>query len=83
MPPEAQRDDWLRTAWPNAGPFVGAAVNFWAAPVVRSLLYWGDARDPATLIGAAGVLVEVATLAGWLPAWRASQIDPAKVLRES
>jgi predicted permease len=67
----------------GAGVVMGVAVNLWAATVVRSLLYGVDARDPATLIGAAGVLVAVATLAGLLPAWRASQIDPAKVLRES
>jgi ABC-type lipoprotein release transport system permease subunit len=24
----------------------------------------------------------VATIAGWLPAWRASRIDPAEVMRE-
>ena len=35
------------------------------------------------LIGAASVLVAVGTLAGWLPARRASRIDPAEVLRET
>jgi ABC-type lipoprotein release transport system permease subunit len=35
------------------------------------------------LIGAAVILAAVKTLAGGLPAWRASRIDPAEVLRES
>jgi ABC-type antimicrobial peptide transport system permease subunit len=39
-------------------------------------------RDPATLAGAAIVLAAIGALAGWLPARRASRIDPAHVLRE-
>ena len=39
-------------------------------------------RDPGTLVGAAIVLGAVGAVAGWLPAHRASRIDPAEVLRE-
>ena len=39
-------------------------------------------RDPATLAGAAAVLTAIGALAGYLPARRASRIDPARVLRE-
>ena len=45
----------------------------------RALL---EPRDPATLVGAVITLVAVSALAGWLPAYRASRIDPAEVLRE-
>jgi ABC-type lipoprotein release transport system permease subunit len=45
------------------------------------LLYGLEPRDPATLIEAAVVLATVGALAAWLPAWRASRIDPAVVLR--
>jgi ABC-type antimicrobial peptide transport system permease subunit len=35
-----------------------------------------------TLVAASGVLAVIGLLAGWLPARRASRIDPARVLRE-
>jgi ABC-type antimicrobial peptide transport system permease subunit len=62
---------------------VGAGVSLWASKVVASLLYGLEPRDPATLIGAAVILAAVGAVAGWLPAWGASQIDPAVVLRVS
>jgi putative ABC transport system permease protein len=65
------------------GLVVGAGVSLWASKVVASLLYGLEPRDPATLIGAAVTLAAVGAVAGWLPAWRASRIDPAEALRES
>jgi ABC-type antimicrobial peptide transport system permease subunit len=35
------------------------------------------------LIGAALVFAAIGVFAGWLPAYRASRIDPAAVVRES
>ena len=67
----------------GAGVIVGAGVSVWASQFVATLLYGMQPRDPVTLIGAASVLVAVGTLAGWLPARRASRIDPAEVLRET
>jgi ABC-type lipoprotein release transport system permease subunit len=46
-------------------------------------LYGLEPDDLATLIGSAALLAAVAAVAGWLPARRASRIDPATVLRES
>jgi predicted permease len=66
-----------------AGVFVGAALAIGAARFVTALLYGLGPRDPATLVGAAIVLVAVGAVAGWLPAYRASRIDPADVLRDS
>jgi ABC-type antimicrobial peptide transport system permease subunit len=39
------------------------------------------ARNPATLLIAAGVLLSVALLASLLPAWKAASIDPMKAIR--
>ena len=59
-----------------------SAASLLLAPIVRTLLYELEPRDPATLIGAAARLPIVGLLAGWLPARRAARIDPARVLRE-
>jgi ABC-type antimicrobial peptide transport system permease subunit len=66
-----------------AGVVVGAALALGAARFAAALLYGLEPRDPATLIGAVVTLVAVGTIAGGLPAYRASRIDPAEVLRES
>jgi len=57
-------------------------ASLWAARFAGSLLFGLEPRDPVTLAAAAAVLAGVGALAGWLPARRASRIDPARVLRE-
>jgi ABC-type antimicrobial peptide transport system permease subunit len=64
------------------GVLAGAAASAWTSKFVGTLLYGLEPRDPATLVGAAMTLAAVGAVAGWLPAWRASRIDPAEVLRE-
>ena len=65
-----------------AGIAAGTILSVWAARFVETLVWGLEPRDPATFIGAAFILAGVGALAGWLPAWRASRIDPAIVLRE-
>jgi len=67
----------------GVGVLVGAGVSVWASKFVATLLFGLEPRDPVTLVGAAIVLATVGALAGWLPAYRASRIDPAEVLRDS
>jgi len=64
------------------GAVVGASLSWWASTFVAALLYDVEPRDPVTLVGAAGILAAVGAFAGWLPAWSASRIDPAEVLRD-
>ena len=63
------------------GVLVGAGLSIWASQFVSTLLYGLEPRDPITLGGSAIVLATVGALAGWLPAHRASRIDPAQVLK--
>jgi ABC-type antimicrobial peptide transport system permease subunit len=49
---------------------------------VASFLYGMKANDPWTLSVACGVLALVAGVAGFLPARRASRLDPMAALRE-
>jgi putative ABC transport system permease protein len=65
------------------GLVFGVGISLWATRSVRSLLYGLEPRDPTTLITAAVALAAVAVFAGWVPAWRASRIEPAEVLRET
>jgi predicted permease len=71
-----------RVAWlVGIGIALGAGLSAWAAAYVRTLLYGLGPRDPWTFVGAALLLTLVAALAAWLPARRASRIDPMQVLR--
>jgi ABC-type antimicrobial peptide transport system permease subunit len=65
-----------------AGVIVGAAASLLTAKYVATLLYGLQPRDPLTFASAAAVLCTIGAIAGWLPARRASRIDPARVLRE-
>ena len=49
---------------------------------LASLLYGVRAADPVALMAATLALLAVGVLAAFVPAWRASRMDPAKVLRE-
>jgi hypothetical protein len=65
------------------GIAAGAALSLWASQFVAALLYQLEPRDPVTVVGAAAMLVVISTIAAMLPAYRASRIDPATVLRDS
>ena len=64
------------------GVLVGLGTSFWASTFVAPLLYGLPPRDPLTMTAAAVVLGTIGALAGWIPALRASRIDPARVLRD-
>jgi ABC-type antimicrobial peptide transport system permease subunit len=68
-----------------AGVVLGVPVALGVARVVGSrisgLLFGLDATDPLTIITAALSLILVATFAAYLPARRASRVDPMAALR--
>ena len=65
----------------TAGLLIGVIISSGLARAVRSLLFGVSAGDPLTFLGAALVLMSIAVLAGYLPARRASKIDPMICLR--
>ena len=64
-----------------AGLAVGLGVAIWAGQFIQSFLHQFDARDPWTLALAAMALLSASVLAAWVPAWRASRVDPVIALK--
>ena len=64
------------------GILMGAALALALGRYVEAQLYGVGGRDLATLVVAASVLAGVALASGWLPARRASRVDPALTLRQ-
>jgi putative ABC transport system permease protein len=64
------------------GVLVGIVAALWLARFVAPLLYGLAPHDPLTLFAAAAILMLAAVVAAWVPASRASRIDPADVLRQ-
>jgi putative ABC transport system permease protein len=56
----------------------GAAV---ASRALITLLFAVSRLDPVTYLGVIALLAGVSAIACWVPAWRASQVDPAITLR--
>ena len=63
------------------GIMVGVCISLAATRLLQQLLFGIGPRDPVTMIGAAGALSAVALLAGYLPARRATKVDPMVALR--
>jgi len=64
------------------GVAAGVAVCFWLSGVVRAQLFGVSPYDPTTAVGSIAALILVAVLAGYVPARRASRVDPVIALRQ-
>jgi len=64
-----------------AGIAVGVPVALGAARLISSQLFGLGPADPLTLVASALVLIGVASLAGFLPARKASKVNPLTALR--
>lgn len=83
----AQRRDVLAMVLRRAlaltlgGLTIGLVGALASARLITHLLYQVSAVDPSSLVGVVAVLVATALVAAWLPAYRASRVDPMVALR--
>jgi predicted permease len=70
----------MRPVW--AGVVLGLGGAFGSARVLQRLLYGVTARDPLTFAGGGALLVLVAACASYVPARRATRVEPVVSLRE-
>jgi len=65
----------------GGGIVLGLLTSLVAARAIRSLLYETSPADPVSIIASIGILVAATFAASFMPAYRASRVDPMKVLR--
>jgi putative ABC transport system permease protein len=63
------------------GVAVGASLALGLTRLMGALLFGVQATDPVTFGSVIGVVTIAAAAAGWLPAYRATRVDPMSVLR--
>ena len=64
------------------GSAVGLALAFAGSKLVGGFLYGVEGADPLTFLGVPILLATVALVAGFVPAFRASRVDPVQALRQ-
>jgi predicted permease len=83
----AERSDVIRLVLAQVlklattGLVIGIALVMLGGGALRRMLYGVTPSDPLTIALVALALGGVALLAGWLPAWRASRVNPIEALR--
>ena len=64
------------------GVGLGVLTSMFATRLVSSMLFGIKPSDPATLVTVSVALTGTALLASYIPAWRATRVDPAITLRQ-
>jgi predicted permease len=65
-----------------AGILIAAPLWALTGRLLGTLLFGVTQHDPSTLAAALAVVIAVAAAAGFLPAWRASRLDPNSAIRQ-
>ena len=65
------------------GVIIGVAVALALSRYMTALLFGVAPRDPLVFAGVPALLAVIALLAVWIPALRASRIDPLDALRSA
>jgi putative ABC transport system permease protein len=63
------------------GAVLGLAGGVAASRLMHSVLFGLSTLDPVTFAGVSGLLVGVALIAGYVPARKATRVDPTVALR--
>jgi ABC-type antimicrobial peptide transport system permease subunit len=63
------------------GLILGSGAAWMSSRLLASVLFGVEPTDPAAFVSAGAVLFTVAVLAAWLPARRATRVDPMEALR--
>ena len=66
----------------GAGVLLGAGTALLLTRLLGNLLYQVSPRDPLAFVSAFAVITIAALAACFLPAWRATRTDPARILRD-
>jgi ABC-type antimicrobial peptide transport system permease subunit len=64
------------------GIAVGLALAVLAKPLMGRIVYQAEPRDPLVLGGVLATMVLIGVAASWIPARRALQVDPSRLMRE-
>jgi ABC-type antimicrobial peptide transport system permease subunit len=64
-----------------AGVILGSIASFLFTRWMQSMLFGVTFTDPVVFISVCGLMLAVAVLAAWIPAIRATRVDPAVALR--
>ncbi|MGH9583677.1 MAG: FtsX-like permease family protein, partial [Bryobacteraceae bacterium] len=84
----ASRGDVIRMVLKNSAVLVALGIGlgvpgaFLIGRLLKHTLYGLQPADPTTVVFSLIVLLAVAGVASWIPAWRAARIDPMAALRE-
>jgi ABC-type antimicrobial peptide transport system permease subunit len=82
VPADVRKRVVLQTMWLAViGVAAGLAAALALSRLIASLLYEVKPWDPAGILSVAVVLIAIALLATYVPARRASQVDPIIALR--
>jgi ABC-type lipoprotein release transport system permease subunit len=65
----------------TAGLVIGVAGSYWASRLLQQLLFGVEPTDWATYLTVTVLSAFVALLACFLPAWRATRVDPVATLQ--
>jgi len=63
------------------GIATGAIISLWITTAIQALLFKLSPTDFRTMVAATSALVIIAVFASYVPAWRASRVDPMVALR--